>query len=403
MISRIYHTTSLQNIFKRSQLIVFALTFTVCSIVFLVISTYTMETYARQSLMILTDTLSERIQPAMVFNDKLTINQILNDYAEEFPIRSIQVVDTNHQELASISHQENTFISLNYILDRLFFNTPVTLDIQHNQQNFGQIIVYGNSSQLVDFFLKIIISLCLVLLIILAVLFWSVRTVYQYLMTSIRPVVDTAHAISEKKNYQLRFPPSEIKEFQDITIVFNQLLEKIQASNQQLQSENDLLFHQARHDELTQLPNRHYFYQQLFHIFSTVEKENSALMFIDNNNFKIINDHYGHLAGDAVLKEMAIRLRRNLRKDDFVARLGGDEFGVIIKDIKHEDNLRKISEHLLSCCTIPINYEGVEIYFSFSIGIAFFHCASTPEDVITAADSAMYKAKLMEQRWYISP
>jgi diguanylate cyclase (GGDEF)-like protein len=128
----------------------------------------------------------------------------------------------------------------------------------------------------------------------------------------------------------------------------------------------------------------------------------SALFFIDNNNFKDINDQYGHLAGDAVLQEMANRLKTSLRQDDFIARLGGDEFAILIRNISKTEHLAKISENLLKCCEQPLQFEQHEIHFSFSIGIASTEQAHSPEDLITAADSAMYKAKTLQQGWYFS-
>ncbi len=403
MIRHLYQTTSLQNIFQRSQLAIFALTFTICTIIFVIVSTYTMDTYAKQSLTILTDSLSERIQPAVVFNDKVTVDQILNEYLDQYPVRSIIVLDHTRKVMAKQIRSNTTLTPTTTLLDRLFFKEPLKVDIQHHQVKYGEVIVYGNSSSLVNFIHNILIGLSLGFLIILVTLFWFVRSIYQYLMNSITPVVSTARMISDQKNYTLRLPDSPIKEIQDLNQVFNELLEKIQHSNQQLQSENSKLSHQARHDELTQLPNRNYFYQTLFQIYDYAHQQDSALMFIDNNHFKAINDQYGHLAGDAVLKEMSHRLKANLRHDDFIARLGGDEFAILLKNIKKTDHLISISEHLLQCCKTPLHYEGTDIYFSFSIGIAFFKCSNSPEDLITAADSAMYKAKLLEQHWYIAP
>ena len=117
---------------------------------------------------------------------------------------------------------------------------------------------------------------------------------------------------------------------------------------------------------------------------------------------KEINDKYGHLAGDAVLKEMSKRLKVSLRQDDFIARLGGDEFAILLKNIQRPDHSISIAQHLLNCCKAPLYYEKTEIYFSFSIGIAFFNCFKSPEDLITAADSAMYKAKLLDKNWHIA-
>ena len=247
MIKRLYQTTSLQNVFKRSQLAIFALTFTICTIIFLVVSAYTMRTYAQQGLVILTDALSERIQPAVVFNDQATINQILKEYADTYPIRSINIVDQDNRRLAYIEQPQQNWTPTTFILDRLFFNNPIKVTITHNQKKYGEVNVYGNANNLVEFVHKILLSLSLGFIIILATIFWLVHSIYQYLMNSIHPIVSTARLISLKKNYQIRLPDSPINEFQDLNIVFNELLEKIQQSNQQLQTENDKLAHQARH------------------------------------------------------------------------------------------------------------------------------------------------------------
>ena len=394
--------TSLQSLFKRSQLAIFALTFSICTIIFVVVSTYTMNTYAKQSLNILAEALSERIQPAMVFNDRMTMQQILSDYTTQYSIRSIQVLDPSNQEIASSKQVVQSFQSTQGILDHLFFQQPIQISIQHNQQYYGSIVVYGSSQSLLDFFFKILIGLCLAIILILFALLWSVRSTYQYLMQSIHPLVSTAREISEYKAYQLRLPHSNIKELQQLNDVFNELLDKIQASTQKLRAENDVLAHQALHDQLTQLPNRHYFYQTLLSIFEQPAPHSTALFFIDNNNFKEINDRYGHLAGDAILQEMARRLKDRLRQDDFIARLGGDEFAILIRNINKTEHLAKISENLLQCCEQPLQFEQHEIRFSFSIGIASTEQAHSPEDLITAADSAMYKAKTLQQGWYFS-
>ncbi|MCJ8163196.1 sensor domain-containing diguanylate cyclase [Acinetobacter zhairhuonensis] len=394
--------TSLQSLFKRSQLAMFALTFSICTIIFVVVSTYTMNTYAKQSLNILAEALSERIQPAMVFNDRMTMQQILSDYTTQYSIRSIQVLDPTNQEIANSKQVVQSFQSTQGILDHLFFKQPIQISIRHNQQFYGSIVVYGSSQSLLDFFFKILIGLCSAIILILFALLWSVRSTYQYLMQSIHPLVSTAREISEYKAYQLRLPHSNIKELQQLNDVFNELLDKIQASTQKLRAENDVLAHQALHDQLTQLPNRHYFYQTLLSIFEQPAPHSTALFFIDNNNFKEINDRYGHLAGDAVLQEMARRLKDRLRQDDFIARLGGDEFAILIRNISKTEHLAKISENLLKCCEQPLQFEQHEIHFSFSIGIASTEQAHSPEDLITAADSAMYKAKTLQQGWYFS-
>lgn len=104
-----------------------------------------------------------------------------------------------------------------------------------------------------------------------------------------------------------------------------------------------------------------------------------------------------------MLKEMAQRLKKNVRSHDVVARLGGDEFAILLRNIKHYDHLELICKHLIECSKAPLSFDQQQIHFSFSIGVAFSKCATTPEDLIAEADNAMYKAKNLAQGWYITP
>ncbi|OTG83249.1 hypothetical protein B9T31_14285 [Acinetobacter sp. ANC 4558] len=395
-------TTSLHNVFKKSQLAILGLTFLLCSIIFVLVASFTLSTYAKRSLTVLTKALSERIQPAVVFNDKAAIDKILNNFINEYPIRSITVADQTGNPITESIQYQSSPLQLEFILDNLYFSKPIEVKIEHNNQYFGKLIVYGNSSSHVEFFKKIIFSLCIGFLFIFIILHWSVNSIYKYLMHSINPIVQTAKTISSNKNYALRFSDSNISELNEINSVFNELLTKIQASNQQLQNENQQLSYRANHDELTQLPNRNYFYEKLIYIFKHNLNQNIALLFIDNNNFKEINDKYGHLAGDAVLKEMAFRLKSNLRQNDFIARFGGDEFAVLVNDITHKENVITICENLLDSCKKPIIHANQEIYFSFSIGIALGCYFNSPETLIIEADSSMYKAKILPEHWFIA-
>ena len=146
---QLYNPITLHQLFTRSQLTIFALTFTICSAIFLVISTYTMHTYAKNSLTILSNAINERVQPAVVFNDQTTMRQILNEYTRLYPIRSIEITNHQNASLAHTEQQEISTFSSQAILDYFFFSQPIRLDIHHDQKSYGELIVYGNSSDLV--------------------------------------------------------------------------------------------------------------------------------------------------------------------------------------------------------------------------------------------------------------
>jgi diguanylate cyclase len=221
-------------------------------------------------------------------------------------------------------------------------------------------------------------------------------------MKSIRPLMQTAQHVSDHKAYNLRFPQNNIREFQELNDVFNQLLKEIQCWHNDLQHQNHVLSFEARHDYLTGLPNRNYFYQKLHHLFDhTQHSQHAVMFFIDNNHFKSINDTYGHLAGDAVLMEMATRLKQKLRPDDFIARLGGDEFAIIVESVTQIEQIQSMAERLLETSHTPLYFKGQSICFSFSLGIAFSQFAHGPEEFISQADQAMYTAKGLAQQWFI--
>lgn len=402
MISNLYQSTSLHALFRKSQFTIFAITFVICSCTFATISMFTMETYAKQNLQLLSQTVIERIQPAVVFKDKGAIDQILKDYTTEHAIRSIHVYDPQQQLLAESTKKIASTSFLQKMLDEWFLHDPIKLMIFHHQKKVGELAFYGSSENIVHFLKTIIIGLAISMFFIVIALLWSVNLTYRQIMQAIKPLTHIAQLVSDQKAYNLRFPNNHIKEFQNLNNVFNELLEEIQIWNTNLQKENRQLSFKAHHDQLTTLPNRHFFYEELLNIFENPSyRENSALIFIDNNKFKVINDRYGHLADDAVLREMALRLKQSVRQEDFIARLGGDEFAIILHSIHHADHLEAIAEGLLASCKEPLDFNGEIIHFGFSLGIAFSQYAENPEDLVMQADQAMYKAKNLIPHWFL--
>ena len=165
---------------------------------------------------------------------------------------------------------------------------------------------------------------------------------------------------------------------------------------QKLEEEKEKLSHQAQHDNLTQLANRTLFDTRLAEAIRQADdrQHKVALLFIDLNKFKAINDTLGHQAGDKVLQQVSRVMRNTLRKGDTLARVGGDEFALIAPDITHIDESLSIARKLLSALQGSLTVDGQDIPLSASIGIA--HYPDDSRDVSTLlslADEAMYRAK----------
>lgn len=162
-----------------------------------------------------------------------------------------------------------------------------------------------------------------------------------------------------------------------------------------------LIWHQAYHDALTSLPNRLLFLKHLEQAIRQCEQVDrmGAMLFIDLDEFKSINDEFGHAGGDLLLQEMSRRLRRSLRRRDIAGRLGGDEFVVILPDLaagaeESRRLARSLAERMQELMAEPYDLEGATLRVTASIGVALFPSVdNTPEEIITAADQAMYQAK----------
>lgn len=397
-----FDSKSLQSLFRRSQFTIFAITFLICTVTFVSISLFTVESHARQNLILISRTVSERVQPAMVFNDQTTLSQIINEYTQQHSVRLIQIKDAQGRLMSESIKNIEHYSFLQNLFDKMFLQEPVQIQVTHNGKTIGEVTLYGSSKEILLFIIKIFTGLSLGMFFMLFALWWSVNATYRHLMQAISPIIQIAQLVSSQKAYNLRFPQNDIKEFNHLNTVFNQLLEEIQSWHTTLQTENTQLNHQVQHDDLTKLPNRNYFYQVLCNVFDDpAKRSHAALIFIDNNNFKLINDKYGHQAGDQVLKEMALRLKQNTRQNDFVARLSGDEFAIILQSVQEVEHLISIAENLIQCCEEPLIHKDQSIHFSFSLGIAIAKDAQTPEDFISQADQAMYKAKTLKNHWFI--
>ncbi|MEO1145242.1 MAG: diguanylate cyclase [Cyanobacteria bacterium J06638_22] len=154
--------------------------------------------------------------------------------------------------------------------------------------------------------------------------------------------------------------------------------------------------HQASHDRLTNLPNRFYFEQAFEAVLrdSTVDTKSVAIMFLDLDRFKAVNDQFGHTVGDRLLQDIARRLSRGLREKDVIARWGGDEFVILLPQIRGKDDVSEIASRLIDACQPEFCLNDTFLSITVSIGIAVY-----PEDgldihtLIHNSDTALYQAK----------
>jgi diguanylate cyclase (GGDEF)-like protein len=191
------------------------------------------------------------------------------------------------------------------------------------------------------------------------------------------------------------FTPEFVELLQRLAANVSFALENFDRADERKQAEERIKY-LATHDGLTGLPNRSMFSQLLSFSIRAAERyqRHCAVLFIDLDRFKIVNDSLGHAVGDALLIEVAARLRSNVRASDVVARLGGDEFVVVLNEVTESGQVAAVARSLLSVLSNPLELNGIECRVTASIGIAMFPEDGTDEQTLTKnADIAMYLAK----------
>lgn len=265
-------------------------------------------------------------------------------------------------------------------------------DIKNIDQVVGYLTLYGNDKDLFErlelgFWLLIINALIKTLAI------WMVFIGVGYVMIS-RPLSALTKATEMLDLTSSEPLPIDIKvpRENELTVLassFNQMSNRLFTIKNQLE-------HKGNYDGLTGLPNRQLFLDRLSQAIKLAHRTGHivAVLFIDLDRFKEINDSLGHQIGDEVLKEVGLRLSKRIREIDTLSRLGGDEFTIILDSLQDKNSVVGIIEQMNEIMNKPIYVNKQPLYTTLSIGVAFYpEDADTPDRLLKNADAAMYKAK----------
>lgn len=183
----------------------------------------------------------------------------------------------------------------------------------------------------------------------------------------------------------------------DRLIAITQTNEQLQVELMERKRSEAQIVYSATHDALTELPNRALFMDRLTQALERSKRQKNflfAVLFLDLDRFKVVNDSLGHNAGDQLLIECAARLTSRIRSEDTVARLGGDEFVILLENIKDHIEVTRVSDRILNDLALPHALEGNKVYIFASIGIVINEGQyEHPADILRDADIAMYRAK----------
>ncbi len=389
---------SLRRLLHSAHLRVALLAMGLTSLSLTLVSLLALSTYASHNLQLIARSLAYTLEAAVVFNDRAAVRDALEQICKTEEIAQVAVFDKDGALLASLDGPNNTVLnSAEQSIARLLLPDVVIQPITYQGQQIGALHLSGQGTTLLRFLIGGLLGLLASLALSALGATYGSKRMQRAITQPLRNLSQVAHNISVERTFNQRVPATHIADLNELAEDFNALLDQLEAWQHQLERENASLAHQASHDALTGLPNRTLFESRLLGCMREARDNQTqmAVLFLDSNRFKEINDQLGHAAGDAVLIAIAQRLRAQLREGDTVARLGGDEFAVLLKPLHHEDDAVLIADKIIDSMHEPIALpEGGSITTSLSIGIALYpEHADNPEALVHEADVAMYHAK----------
>ena len=225
-------------------------------------------------------------------------------------------------------------------------------------------------------------------------LFAAVVGFFGIMYLTFRHFVDDVKKTSE---YAKRSERERAEQAENHVRELEHYVEELERSSEALQESHENFRHAAYHDALTGLPNRNFFIdtlKDLLHQSRESSEVNFAVLLLDLNRFKTINDSLGHSIGDRLIKNVAKRLTNMVREEDMVGRFSGDKFGIILTDLLMKDEATAFSERLAKRIAEPYTLDGRQVFTNVKIGIAFGNSKyAEAEDILRDADIAMYYAK----------
>ncbi|MBS7811241.1 diguanylate cyclase domain-containing protein [Roseococcus pinisoli] len=355
--------------------------------------------HAEQNLALIARSMRYTVEASAVFRDPVAAEEAIALIASAEDVAEAKVVLHDGRILANWARPGGSRLAT-WLEQRLaaLLNPPtVTLPIVHEGAPIANLIVRGHVGATFNFLISGLGGLALCLVISAGGAIYLSRRMRRTIVKPLEALAGLAHAVRQDRTFNLRVPPAKIKEINSLGDDFNALFDELEVWDKRLQKENASLAHQASHDTLTGLPNRAFFIRQLNRAIRDAQLTGHrvAVLFLDCDKFKEINDRRGHAAGDAVLVAIAKELQAILRADDLVARFGGDEFVVLLKQLRRVEDATRVADSIAASVTRPIALpSGDKITVSLSAGIAVFpDHAQDASVLIHLADSAMYRVK----------
>lgn len=390
---------SLQTALARSLTLVALLAVTVSLTIVLLTGFLLFKQYARHNLELVAQQASYSLEVPVVFNDPVAALETMAPIVADESIDEISIIRSNGEVM---TRWERPGRMQNSLLARLVFPDPMVAPIGPKGQPLAHVHVVGGAEGL-DWLLTgtILGALGCLAVTFIGTGFIGAR-LRRTIIEPIQSIAEVAQTVRSDRTFERRAPSATIAEVDDLSRGFNSLLDELQDWHQQLDRAHEALLHRASHDTLSGLPNRAAFVDAMGVAIRSAQRngEKFAMLFLDGDRFKEVNDRYGHVAGDKVIAAIAQRITHILRFGDTAARMGGDEFAILIHHLDQTQDVEAVAERITAAMQEPVDVGGgVQVIIGLSIGQAIFpDNGRDVETLVRHADEQMYHDKYSKSR-----
>jgi len=364
-------------------------------------SVFTLKQYAQRNLELTSATVSRSLEATLVFNDTAAAHEALATLGKQGQFSSAILLDRHDNPFAAWSMEPDVQADpLSQLVSQWLFPQPIRQRVWHNNLPIGELRLTARDSLISHFLWTSLAVLTGCILFASLVALAITRTLHNGVVTALQNITEVVHDVRTNRNFSRRVPEERIDEFHRFGQDFNSLLDEMEEWQRKLQAKNAQLLRTAMHDPLTGLANRAAFRTRISALMSDASsRANTALLFLDCDDFKLINDTWGHAAGDDVLIEVARRMVEFSGGRHQPYRLGGDEFAIILYGVHSEYEVLRLCAELTQQFSPSYDLQnGLSTRMSLSIGFALSWQHHSVEALLDQADRNMYLVKHQRPR-----
>ncbi len=394
---------SLHDVIRRAHLRMAWVSISLAGVLLLFVGLGVLRLYVSDNLQLVARSLAYTVEASLVFGDREEAGRVLEQMLRGEGVSHARVLDAQGELFVQwVAHGPAVTERLGTALAASMGLSPGEAAVMQGSTAVGSVQLHSDGGGLVRFLGAGLVVLFLGVGVSGYVGLRQSRRMLADIGQPLQELAKVARAVRHDRSMEQRVGRAHLAELRELGDDFNALLAELQMRHQRLEQQNSALTRQTQRDALTGLANRPFFEQRLVRAMEEFEASGRklAVLFLDLDRFKQVNDMYGHAAGDALLKVISMRLKAQVRESDLVARLGGDEFVALLEPVRGVADAEHVVEKIQQAIQEPLLLsEDVILYPALSVGVAIYpDDGRSLEDLMEHADRRMYVTKAKQRK-----